>query len=58
METVTIDGRPVERAVAPERYTGVRWIVGGWVNPGATITAEFEARLARVVPAPAEPGSK
>lgn len=58
METVTIDGRAVERAVAPERYTGVRWVVGGWVNPGATVTAEFEARLARVASARAEPDSK
>jgi len=45
METVTIDGKSVERAVAPERYTGVRWIVEGWVSPGTTVTAEFEARL-------------
>ena len=46
METVLIDGKRVERAVAPERYTGVRWIVDGWVSPGATVTAQFEARLA------------
>jgi uncharacterized repeat protein (TIGR01451 family) len=46
METVTIDGKRIERAVAPERYTGVRWIVDGWVSPGATVTAQFEARLA------------
>ena len=46
METVTIDGKQVERAIAPERYTGVRWIVDGWVSPGATVTAQFEARLA------------
>jgi uncharacterized repeat protein (TIGR01451 family) len=46
METVSIDGKRVERAVAPERYTGVRWIVDGWVSPGATVTAQFEARLA------------
>ena len=46
METVTVDGKTVERAIAPERYTGVRWIVDGWVSPGATVTAQFEARLA------------
>lgn len=46
METVVIDGKRVARAVAPERYTGVRWIVDGWVSPGATVTAQFEARLA------------
>jgi uncharacterized repeat protein (TIGR01451 family) len=46
METVTIDGKRVERPVAPERFTGVRWIVDGWVSPGATVTAQFEARLA------------
>ena len=60
METVTVDGKPVERAVAPERYTGVRWIVDGWVSPGATVTAQFEARLASraAAPAPASPGPR
>jgi hypothetical protein len=60
METVTIDGKPVERAVAPERYTGVRWIVDGWVSPGATVTAQFEARLASNTASnsPAAPGSR
>lgn len=60
METVTVDGKPVERAVAPERYTGVRWIVDGWVSPGATVTAQFEARLvARTATAtPAVPGTR
>jgi hypothetical protein len=46
METVTIDGKAVQRAIAPERFTGVRWVVNGWVSPGATVTAQFEARLA------------
>ena len=46
METVMIDGKRVERAIAAERYTSVRWIVDGWVPPGATVTAQFEARLA------------
>lgn len=45
METVVIDGKRVERDVAPERFTGVRWLVDGWVSPGATVTAQFEARL-------------
>jgi uncharacterized repeat protein (TIGR01451 family) len=53
METVVIDGKQVVRAIAPERYTGVRWIVDGWVSPGATLTAEFEARLATRVAASA-----
>ena len=59
METVTIDSRRVERAIAPERYTGVRWIVDGWVTPGATVTAQFEARLAaQPAAAPAAPGTR
>jgi uncharacterized repeat protein (TIGR01451 family) len=60
METVTIDGKAVERPVAPERYTGVRWIVNGWVSAGATVTAQFEARLASSVSAstPAAPGAR
>ena len=60
METVTVDGKPVQRAVAQERYTGVRWIVDGWVSPGATVTAQFEARLASraAAPALAAPGAR
>ena len=60
METVMIDGKPVERAIAPERYSGVRWIVDGWVTPGATVTAQFEARLATrtAASAPAAPGTR
>ena len=46
METVMIDGKRIERAIAAERYTSVRWIVDGWVPAGATVTAQFEARLA------------
>lgn len=57
METVMIDGKSVERAIAPERYTGVRWIVDGWVSPGATVTAHFEARLASRAAAPAPAAS-
>jgi uncharacterized repeat protein (TIGR01451 family) len=53
METVMIDGKPVQRAIAPERFTGVRWVVDGWVSPGATVTAQFEARFASHVAAPA-----
>jgi uncharacterized repeat protein (TIGR01451 family) len=55
METVTVDGREVERAVAPERYTAVRWVVDGAVAPAAVVTAEFEARL---VMAPANAAAK
>jgi uncharacterized repeat protein (TIGR01451 family) len=63
METVTVDGKSVERAVSPERYSGVRWIVSGFVAPNATVTAEFEARVAsRAVvsppPAPAAPAQR
>ncbi len=45
-EEVVVEGRRVRRPVAPERYTHVRWTVDGWVAPGATVTAEFDARLA------------
>jgi uncharacterized repeat protein (TIGR01451 family) len=58
METATIDGKRVERPIAPERYTGVRWIVDGWVNPGATVTAQFEARLAPRVAAANAPANR
>ncbi|MDB4951102.1 MAG: conserved repeat domain protein [Gemmatimonadetes bacterium] len=44
METVVVDGRPVTRPAAAERYTHVRWTVEGAVAPHATVTAEFDAR--------------
>lgn len=45
METVVVDGRREQRPAAPEKYTHVRWTVGGEVAPGATVVAEFDARL-------------
>jgi len=41
------------RPVAAERYTHVRWMLAGWVQPGATVTASYDARLAGG-PAPRE----
>lgn len=46
MEEVVVDGRRVRRPAPPEKYTHVRWTVGGWVAPGATVTAEYEAQFA------------
>lgn len=40
-----IEGRPVLRPAPAERYTHVRWTVRGWVDPGAQVTAEFQARF-------------
>lgn len=51
METVVVNGRPVRRAAAPEKYTHVRWTVGGFVAPGATVVAEFDARVEAPGPA-------
>jgi uncharacterized repeat protein (TIGR01451 family) len=45
METVVVDGQRVQRPAPPEKYTNVRWTVGGWVAPGATVIAEFDARV-------------
>lgn len=46
MEEVTDEaGRRVRRPAPPEKYTHVRWTVTGFVNPGTTVTAEFDARL-------------
>lgn len=51
VETVNVDGKAVTRAVPPARYTHVRWTLAGWVNPGATVTAAYEARIAGDAPA-------
>lgn len=56
MEEVVIDGRKVTRPIAPERYTHVRWTVTGFVSPGATVVAEFDARVDAGSPAPATSG--
>jgi len=45
-ESVTVDGRTVQRPASPDRYTNVRWVVGGDVAPKTVVTARFEARLA------------
>ncbi|MDB4886699.1 MAG: hypothetical protein JWN79_2137 [Gemmatimonadetes bacterium] len=45
METVMVAGQPVQRAVSADRYTHVRWTVAGKVAPGATVTADFEAKV-------------
>lgn len=45
MEEVVVEGRRVQRPVAAEQYTHVRWTIDGWVAPGAVVTAEFDARI-------------
>lgn len=56
MEEVVVDGQRVRRAVPAERYTHVRWTVDGNVAPGATVVAEFDARVGAGTPAPATSG--
>jgi uncharacterized repeat protein (TIGR01451 family) len=51
MEEVLLDGKRVQRPISPDRYTHVRWTVDGWVEPKATVTADFDARLAVATPA-------
>lgn len=53
---VVVDGRTVRRPAPPEQYTHVRWTVDGWVAPGATVVAEFDARLGAPAPAGAAAG--
>lgn len=48
MEEITLDGKTVQRAVSPDRYTHVRWTIAGSIAPRAVVTAEFEARLGSV----------
>lgn len=46
MEEVLIDGKRVRRAVDPSRYTHVRWTVDGWLATDASVSTEYDARLA------------
>ncbi|MGD2152027.1 MAG: hypothetical protein PVG79_02090 [Gemmatimonadales bacterium] len=52
---VVVDGERVTRPAPPELYTHIRWLVTGWVQPGAQVTAEFRAQLP-AAGAPEEPG--
>lgn len=45
MIEVMVDGKPQQRPAPAQRYTHVRWTVQGSVQPGAQVTAEFQARL-------------
>ncbi len=45
MREVVENGLRVMRAAPPQTYSHIRWRVGGWIQPGAQVTAEFRARL-------------
>lgn len=45
METVMVNGQPVQRAVDADRFTHLRWVVAGSVAPGAKVVADFEAKV-------------
>ena len=45
METVTVDGRQVTRAVPAARYSHLRWVFVGAVPPSGTVTADFDVRV-------------
>lgn len=47
MEDVLVDGRRVQRPIPPERFTNVRWIVRGAVQPRDTVTADYDTRIRR-----------
>ncbi len=55
MIEVEVNGERVTRPAPPELYTHIRWLVSGWVQPGARVTAEFRAQLP-AAEAPEEPG--
>jgi uncharacterized repeat protein (TIGR01451 family) len=46
MESITVAGQPVTRAIPVNRYTHIRWVVKGALEAKGVITAEFEARVA------------
>ena len=45
-ESMTIDGRDVKRPIASERFTHVRWVIDGSVQPRATVVAQYEVTVA------------
>ncbi len=53
-----VDGELVTRPAPPEMYTHIRWMVPGWVQPGAQVTAEFRAQLAEPAGLPRRPEAR
>lgn len=45
VEEITSDSGVTPRAIASDRFTHIRWTVASWLAPGATITAQYNARL-------------
>ena len=45
MEEVLVEGRVVQRPIPADRFTHVRWTIRGWVQPRATVTAEYDTRF-------------
>jgi len=45
MVLVTENGRQVRRPATPESYTHVRWTLTGSVAAGASVTAQYDARV-------------
>jgi len=46
----TVAGEQVQRPAPPDRYTHIRWRIDGWVQPGAQVTAAFQAQLPEQTP--------
>lgn len=57
MIEATVDGKTVQQPAPPEMYTHIRWMVEGWVEPGAQVTAEFRAQLPDPTQHDANPGA-
>jgi len=45
MVTVEENGRQVSRPAEPQSYTHIRWTVTGSIAPGASVTAQYDARV-------------
>ncbi len=58
VEEVVEGGQRVTRPIPAERYTHVRWTVGGALAPGATVVAEYDARVSAGSQAPAVTGGR
>lgn len=52
MAEVVVEGKKVTRPAPPEMYTNVRWRVTGMVAPGASVEAQFRARVSAPAAAP------
>jgi len=50
-----VDGVPVRKPASVDQYTHIKWLITGWVQPGAQVVVAFQAQMPGTAPGSSEP---